>query len=167
MKSIELKGGLILGVVCMSWLYLSFLMGLHESGIVWIQVVVMVNFFITLVGFIMILRRVTRSEPETNFLEGVRSGVIVAGISAVMAVLTQVVYFKWINPGWTAYMIAESRRHYSNLGLEAEQVETMAENAEKTFGLLSYAIQAGLGALFTGTVFSLIIMGIIRWRGRQ
>lgn len=166
MKSLEWKWGLIIGLANMGWLYASFLFGLHNSGIGLMQVTVAMSFFISLAGYAFALRSITWAEPELSFLEGMRSGVIVAGIAAVLAMISQVVYFQWINPGWTDYMVAETRKHFSAMGLDATQVEEMAIQADKSFGLNSYVIQAGLGALISGIVFSALVMGVIRLRAR-
>lgn len=166
MKSIELKWGLVIGLANAAWLHASYFFGMHTSGIGLIQVMVAMSFFISFVGYVFSMRAITRGEPETSFLEGMRSGVIIAGVAAVLAMLSQVIYFHWVNPGWTAYMVAETRKHFSAMGLEAPQVEEMAIQAEKSFGLTSYVIQAGLGALISGIVFSALAMGVIRLRAR-
>lgn len=166
MKSLELKWGLVIGLANTAWLYASYFFGMHTSGIGLIQVMVAMSFFISFVGYVFSLRAITRIEPETSFLEGMRSGVIMAGIAAVLAMLSQVIYFHWINPGWTAYMVAETRKHFSAMGLEAPQVEEMAIHAETSFGLASYVTQAGLGSLISGIVFTALVMGLIRLRAR-
>ncbi len=166
MKSLEWKWGLIIGLANTGWLFSSYWFGMHDSGIGLMQVMVAMSFFISLAGYALALRAITRVEPETNFLEGMRSGVIIAGIAATLAMISQLIYFHWINPGWTAYMVAETRRHFSAMGLEAPQIEEMAIQAEKSFGLTSYVFQAGLGALISGIIFSALAMGVIRLRAR-
>ena len=119
------------------------------------------------VGYTLALRSLVRSEPEMGFLEGVRSGALMSVIAAICAVLGQVVYFHFLNPGWTEYMVGQTREHFAALGLDAAQIAEMAEGARTTFGFASYATQAGLGALFQGHIFSPIIMGVLRWSARR
>lgn len=167
MKSLEWKSGLMIGAANMVWLLLSWLLGWHNSGIGLFQVAITLGFFITLTGFVLAFRAIAKAEPETTFLEGVKSGSIIAAVSAALAALGWVVYLTGINPGLSASMVEETRNHFASSGLDAGQIDLIAAQAEKTFGLASYATQAGLGALVQGVVFSAIIMGIIRRRAGQ
>ncbi|MBP6783751.1 MAG: DUF4199 domain-containing protein [Verrucomicrobiales bacterium] len=167
MKPYEWKWGLAIGFANMLWLFLSFFMGMHSSGIGLIQVTVALAFFITLIGYVLAFRAIGKVRPDNHFAEGLKSGAIIAVIAACLAILSQLIYFQWINPGWTDYMVSQTRDHFSARGLDAAQVEAMVTQAKASFSLRSYTIQAGFGAILQGVIFSAMIMGVIRWRARR
>jgi hypothetical protein len=163
MISFEWKWGLLLGAVNFAWLVLSWALGFHERGIGMIQVTVALAFALTFAGCFLAMRALRKGEPETGYLEGFKAGALIAVISALVAVAGQFAYFAWINPEWTDYMVGETRKHYAALGLDGARIEEMAEGARTTFGLASYATQAGVGALVQGVLFSTISFGIVKW----
>lgn len=162
MKSLELKWGLIIGGAYLVWLYLSYFLGMHTSGILWIQVMSLISILITLVGFVFGLRAVQRAAPETTWLEGVKSGIIMAGITAAIAVLTQVGYFTVIHPEFPVYMTEETKYVLTTPEMTEEEAREYFEGVRKTFSMKSYMLQAGGGMFFFGVVFSTIIMAFLR-----
>jgi hypothetical protein len=167
MISRELRWGLIIGLANLVWLYGSFYLGMHSRGVAWIQVMGIVSILISVAGYVLAHREIIRAEPETTFIEGLKSGAIIAGVVAVCAVIVQVGYFKIVNPGWTDYMVEESRRHFEELGVPADKVPEYLENSRKTFSLGSYAIQASVGAFVIGMISSAITLLFLVRRRRK
>lgn len=167
MKRLELKWGLIIGAANLVWLYLSYYLGMHTSGIGMVQVMVVVAMLISVTGYILAFRDLERTESGFSFAEGLRSGAVVAVITAICALLTQLGYFKVIHPGFTEYMIGESVRYAETAGMSAEQIEEFAAAAKLNFGFKSYLIQSSVGALVTGTIFSVFILTIRHFRRRR
>lgn len=164
MKSLELRWGLIIGAANLVWLYGSYYLGLHTSGLGAMQAMVVVSLAISIVGYVLAMRALMRQAPETSIPEGIRSAAIIAGVAAAIAVLAQVGYFKMINPGWTEFMVEQTREHFANAGLEEEQLAQVVEQSRKTFGLGSYATQAAMGALVIGMLTSTISLFVMRRR---
>jgi hypothetical protein len=167
MKSLEWKWGLLIGGANLIWLLLSWLLGMHGNGFGMIQVMFAVSFFVSLSGYILAFRSLLLAEPETSFVEGIRSGAIIAGVSAILAILGQVLYFTFLNPGWTDYLVGQTRLHYEAMGVAGEQLERLLTQAEVAYGFKNYVIQSGLGALVLGMIFSAVIMGATRWRAKR
>ncbi len=163
MKLLELKWGCLIGLAGLVWLYASYFMGLHSNGIGKIQVAFVLGYFISLVAYGLALHSLVKVEPETSFAEGLKSGGLMAVIAAVIAVLAQLGYFYWINPDWTLYMMEQTKLYFEAAGKSSEMVEEQVQLASINFSLKSYVMQAGLGALLSGFVFSAIIMGMIRF----
>lgn len=166
MGSLELRWGVIIGLVNLLWLYLSFYLGMHTSGLAWIQVMGLVGMVLSVVGYVLGLRAVSRRFPEMTFLEGVKSGIRIAGIVAVFAVIAQLGYFYIVHPEWTDTMVAETAKYYESQGVTGADLEEYKEGARTTFGLRSYLIQAALGALLVGAVSSLVVVAVLQ-RGRR
>ncbi|MDF1823800.1 MAG: DUF4199 domain-containing protein [Verrucomicrobiales bacterium] len=162
MGSLELRWGLIIGAANLVWLYLSYYLGMHDRGLGSIQVMGLISVFISVLGYVFALRALMKKFPETQFLEGIRSGAMIAGVVAIFAALAQVGYFQIINPGWTDHMVALTRSFYLESGLSDNEASEYAEGARKTFGLTSYLVQAALGALIIGMISTTVIMAILR-----
>jgi len=160
----EIKWGLVIGFANMAWLYLSYFLGMHTSGLGLVQAMTGISLGITFAGFLFGLRAVSRSEGGITFLDGIRSGSIIAAVMAAVAVVTQLGYFTVIHPGWTDYMVEETRRHYEGRNFSPEELDEAVAQAKVAFGLKSYLLQSVLGALITGMIFTAIIMLFIRTR---
>lgn len=167
MKSLELKWGLIIGAANLLWLYLSYYLGMHTKGIVQVQVMSGISLLITLVGFIFAFRELGRREPEYTFIEGVKTGGLIAVITALIALVTQFGYFKVVHPGFTDYMVEESRLWAEQRELTPEQMKEFLEAAKRNFSFRSYLFQSSVGALFFGCVFSIVISIVHHLRKRR
>jgi hypothetical protein len=163
MKSFEWKWGCLIGLANVAWLVASWAAGWHAKGIGMIQVTVFLAMALTFVGYALAMRSILKREPETTVLEGLRSGALIAVVAALIAVGGQFAYFHWINPGWTDYMVGETRRHYESLGVEEARIAEIAEGAKTTFGFGSYAIEAAAGAIVQGVVFSAVTFAFQKW----
>jgi hypothetical protein len=163
MKLLELKWGCLIGLVGVIWLYGSYFMGLHSDGIGKIQLMVGLGFLISFISYGLAMSAIVKAQPETSFVEGLKSGGIMAVIAAVIAVVAQFGYFQWINPDWTRYMMDQTRIHFEAAGTSSELIEEQVKWAEMNFSLKTYAMQAGLGALLSGFIFSAFAMGMIRF----
>jgi hypothetical protein len=163
MKSLEWKWGVLIGLANVAWLVVSWAVGWHGKGIGMIQVAGFLAIVLTFAGYTLAMRSILKREPETSVLEGLRSGALIAVVTAFIAAAGQWVYFQWINPGWTDYMVGETRRHYESLGIEKARIDEIAEGARTTFGLGSYVIQAAAGAIVQGLLFSAATIAFQKW----
>ncbi len=167
MKSLELKWGLVIGAANLLWLYLSFYLGMHTNGIVWVQVMSAISLVITLIGYILAFREFGRCEPGYTFIEGVKTGGLIAVITALVALVTQFGYFQVVHPQFTDYMVEESRKWAETHGQTPEQITEFLKAARQNFGFTSYLVQSAVGALFFGCVFSIILSTVHHIRSRR
>ncbi|MEM7698161.1 MAG: DUF4199 domain-containing protein [Verrucomicrobiota bacterium] len=164
---LELKWGLIIGLILPVVLYSTYFLGWHSRGLLGIQMVMLIHFGLTMLGYFMAIREMVTREPETTFREGLVSGLIIAGVTAVLALLTQLGYFTLINPGWTDYMVEQTRLYYLSNGATEEIATELSQGARKTFGLRSYLIQSASIAIVFGAFFTAAMMAVIRLRARR
>lgn len=167
MKSREWKWGLIIGAVNIVWLIVSWLAGWHGSGIGPFQVAIMLGFFLSFAGFVLAFREITKAEPETTFSEGLRSGALIAALSALLTAAGWALYLGSINPGMSAHLVSEVRAYYTSAGVAPEQVELFAAEAVEAFGLKAYTIKGGVGAFVFGILYSALLMGWSKLRARR
>lgn len=157
-----LRLGLLIGLVNLVWLYASFYLGMHTRGIAAMQVVVVVSAILNVLGYVLALGMETKRVGPMPYWKGVRLGAAISVVCAAVAVLAQVGYFTVINPGWTEFMVGETRKHFEKQGLKPADVEIMAGKAVESFSMQTYMVQSVVTALFIGVVLSLIIMLILK-----
>ncbi len=162
MKSLELKWGIITGLAGMIWLYASYYLGLRSNGIALVQVAWLIGGLISLAGYTIGLRAIKKQDPELEYLEGIRSGAIIAGILAVFAAIAQVGYFKVIDPNWPTYIVSEVLTHYKEIEFSAEALADI----RKSYSLGSTLIKSSLGTVISGIVITAVIMLFVRKRSR-
>ncbi|NLT69369.1 MAG: DUF4199 family protein [Verrucomicrobiaceae bacterium] len=167
MKSREWKWGLLIGAVNFIWLMVSWLAGWHGGGIGAFQVAIVLGFFLSFAGFAFAFREITRAEPEITFSEGVRSGALIAALSALLTAAGWALYLGVLNPGMSAHLVAEVRAYYVSSGVAAEQIDLLVAGARDAFGLKAYTIKGGVGAFVFGILFSVILMAWNQWRARR
>lgn len=158
------KWGLLIGLANLVWLYLAYYVGLHTGGIVVFQIFMLVWLALTVTGFILALRAVKRRSPATGYWGGVGAGTVAAAVSAIVAVVAQVGYFKVVHRAWPEVMARQTAEHFSAQGMSAAQVEQMVAQARASFTLSNYAVSSALTALIVGIVLSAVIMIFLRRR---
>ena len=121
---------------------------------------------LTLAGFIITLRAAKNRFSPMSYFRGLGIGAIASIVSAVVAVIAQVGYFKVVHPAWPEVMAQQTREHFAGLGLPQAEVEAMVEQARNTFTLTNYAVQSALAAFFLGVVLTAIIMIFLRSKRR-
>ncbi len=167
MKSREWKWGLLIGAVNVTWLMVSWLAGWHGGGIGAFQVAIVLGFCLSFAGFVLAFREITRAEPEITFPEGVRSGALVAVLSALLTAGGWALYLGLLNPGMSDHLVSEVRTWYASTGMTPEQVDQIAAEARDAFGLKAYIVKGGVGAFVLGILFSVVLMGWHQWRSRR
>jgi uncharacterized membrane protein YbhN (UPF0104 family) len=158
------RWGVGIGIVNMLWLYLAYYLGLHTNGIYVFQVFMLVWLLLTVAGYVLALRAAKRENPSLAYLGGLAVGVGVALVSAAVAVVAQIGYFKFVHPEWPHVMAQQTREHFSAQGLSAEDVESRVQESRNTFTLTNYAVTSAITALVVGAVLSGVIMLFLRRR---
>jgi hypothetical protein len=152
------KFGLFIGLANMGWLYLAYFLGLHTSGIMVFQGFMLGWLIMNVVGFWLMLRTAKQLHPDLSYLDGLKAGMLAAAVTAVVAVVAQVGYYKVVHPAWPDVMAGQARDYFTEQGLSTEEVDAKVEEAKMTFTLGNYAVQSALAALFLGTLLSALMM---------
>jgi hypothetical protein len=156
-----LKGGLLIGLANLIWLYLGFYLGLHTNGIAVFQIFMTVWLAITIVGFVMVLRAVLRDKPDITYFGSLGAGILVSVVTAVIAVVAQIGYFKVVHPEWPDVMAKQAEEHFMKQGASAEEVAKEISNARSFFTLEYYAASSAMTAVIVGTFLSAVISGVL------
>jgi hypothetical protein len=164
MMKTALRWGLGIGLVNMLWLYLAYYLGLHTNGIYVFQIFMLMWLLITVAGYVLALRAAKRENLSLTYLGGLAVGVGVAVVSAAIAVVAQIGYFKFVHPEWPTVMAQQTREHFTAQGLSAEEVDLRVDESRQVFTLTNYAVTSAITALVVGSVLSGIIMLFLRRR---
>jgi hypothetical protein len=157
MKSVqlELKWALIFSLTTLAWMLLERLVGLHDTFLDYHMY--LTNLFAIPAVIVMVLalreKRALDYDGSMNYLQGLKAGVIISIIIALLSPLTQ-----WI----TSYVITPD--YFTNVierSVEIGYFESK-EAAEAQFNYKNYAIQSAVGALIMGTLTTAIAMIFLR-----
>lgn len=157
---IEFKWAIIFSVVALLWMVLEKLGGLHGKYIDYH--LYLTNLFAIPAIIVMVLALKDKKKNfyggRMSYRQGLRAGIILSAIIALLSPLTQ-----WI----TTYVI--SPEYFPNVikrSVELGYFRTTAE-AEANFNYWNYAIQGAIGALVMGTVTTAVAMIFLRTKGSQ
>ena len=150
---IELKWGLIFAAMQLVWITLEFLFGLHDKYISWHPTV---SNFIALSSIIIMVLAIRDKRAALNgkitFGTAFLCGLGVSVVVAILSLLTQLIFFRLINPNFFANFIRYA----------IENSKTTLEQAQANFNLTSFMLQGAIGAIIIGVFTSLVIATVIR-----
>lgn len=152
---IELKWALIFSGMTLLWMLLEKLSGLHSTYIDYHMYLTNIYAIPAIWVMVLALRAKKKNfyDNSITYMQGLKSGLVLSLIIAVLSPLTQ-----WI----TTYVI--SPEYFPNVivrSVELGYFKSTAE-AEATFNYKSYAIQGTIGALVMGLLTTAIAMIFIR-----
>ncbi len=150
----ELKWGLLISVAAFIWTCLEYAVGLHTIHIDLHPIITM--FWIPIAIFLLVLalreKKWKDLDGKMSYLDGVKSGVIIAVMLAVLSPVVLYIFFQFINPGFFDTMAAHA----------VEQGHLTQADATSYFSMGSYIFQAVLGSVIGTVVSTLIIMFFMR-----
>jgi len=156
--------GLITGLVIAAWMYLEYLMGFHASEIG--RYSKFAVFLFTILGIYLGMRayRNYTKAGQITYWQGVFSGVLISVFAGIVTAIFTYLYLSFINPEFIDYMVDLNRR--TNIQMGATDVQVQAEEivTRATYQALPQALRTLGGYIAAGSLFSLIIAGILKSR---
>lgn len=145
----EIKWGILFTIAGLLWVLLEKTMGWHDLQID--KHPIYTNFFaiVAIVIFILALREKRNNDlgGSMSWKQGFVSGIIISGVVALLAPLSQYITHTIISP-----------KYFTNAITHAVDANKMTlESAETYFSLGSYIIQSVFFALVSGVVTSAIV----------
>jgi tetrahydromethanopterin S-methyltransferase subunit B len=145
---VELKYGLGITVASLLWLTGEMLLGLHDKYIELHPTVTLAGILIPIAGAVYAtLERRSKTTGAFTWREAFVYGLVRTAIVTLLAIPSQYVFHKLINPAFFSHAIAYSQR----IGYP---------NPEAYFNLASYMRQAVVGSLIMGVVLSAALAAI-------
>jgi hypothetical protein len=160
----EVKYGVITGIAVCSWVVIEYLLGFHTSRLEigkYSGYFSMIIPFVTL--FLAIREKLNETEEESlSVWQGIRTGVLVSFLSAVITAVFMLLYNNLINPGWQRAAMEMQKRQMMQGGMSLEAVNKYMKDYEI---FMSGPIQFTLiivGTVASGFVLSLILCLILK-----
>lgn len=95
-----------------------------------------------------------------TYKHAITSGFIIALITGVITALVSFVYCNYLNPGYTGYMLAESKKVMIADGKSAAEISAGMQALQREWTTSAQMFEALVGQTVCGTVISLI-MGLL------
>ncbi|MEO1528852.1 MAG: DUF4199 domain-containing protein [Planctomycetota bacterium] len=155
-------GGLAIGFINLSWLYLAFWIGLHTSGIGVFQLYMLLWLILNIVLYIVLLRLAKRRAIALSYWSGVGVGAYAAFFSGLVAVFAQIGYFHVVNPGWQIYVTEAALEAFQEQGVTGEELRRKVEQTRLATTATNYSIQSFLSETLLGVILSMLCMLVFR-----
>lgn len=167
MRSI-FKHGLITGIIVgvFAVLFFSIVNGLNTSNGWGMQpasirgIGGLLTIVILATGIYLTMQAVKKEQGNMlTYGEALKTGVIVAVITAVITAICGFIYCQYINPGYAQYMLAEAQKVMVAQHESQQQMAADSISIKNEYSATMQVMQALVGQTVVGTVLSLI-MGI-------
>lgn len=163
----EFTHGSWIGLAYLVWHYVTYALGWHEGGLGLLQGVIFAGIGFIAIGFVWSLSALLMRDHRIELKDAMKSGIIMAVVVALWAMLGQFIYLKVLHPAYSDHLVELVKLHYSEAGTPIKEAEAIAELTRADFGLGPMIRQAGLGAFLTGAITSAITLLVIRFRVRR
>lgn len=167
MKPAEWKYGLIVGAASLVWLLVSYFAGMRSSGLGGIQIATLVGNLVCIGGIVWAVGSVKKRIPEATFRELVKSGLVAAGVAAVVVSLGHLVYFLLIDPDFASRVAGYYRPMFEGMKMPEEQIEELLTRVRRDFGWKIGTLQAGLGTIVLGSIATVVVAAFLRRMDRK
>jgi hypothetical protein len=122
---------------------------------------------ILLVGITWAMLEVRRQNAGLlTYGQAVKTGALVACITAVIVAVFAWLYCAVINPGYTAFMVADAQRTLRAAGKAPGEIASRLESVRRQFSTGSQIRQALIGQAVVGTLASVIVGAFVRTNRR-
>ncbi|HTI07149.1 MAG TPA: DUF4199 domain-containing protein [Puia sp.] len=99
-----------------------------------------------------------------SYGQAVKTGVLIAGVAAVVAACFSWLYCSVINPGYADFMVKDSSRALAAAGSTPQEISQRLEGVRREFSTGIQVMEALVGQSVVGTLVSLILGAFVRTR---
>jgi hypothetical protein len=161
----EIKSGVAISVACFLWLLLEFFLGLHTTRIDLYPLFTWMVIIIPITGLYWTIKskRDRFYKGKINFIQSLKTGIMVTGVSSVITPLLSWLYVSVVNPFYFSTMITHRKQMIDELNLSSlEEKSVKINEAFQYYNTSTYLMQSFLTMLVLGLVLSLIIAALVR-----
>jgi hypothetical protein len=109
------------------------------------------------------MQSIKRNNQGTlTYMEAISAGVLIAVTTGIITAICAFIYCTFINPGNTAYMVAESKKEMIARGETAAQIATHVADLQKQLSAAAQVMQALVAQSVIGTLISLVMGLFVR-----
>ena len=107
-----------------------------------------------------------RNSDTLSYGQAVKTGVLIAVITAILGALFAWLYCTVLNPGYTDFMVRDVGQSLTAAGKSPTEINQAMESARKEFSTGGQVAQALIGQAVVGTVLTLLIGLILRTKNK-
>ena len=123
------------------------------------------SLLILVVGIYLAIKQArSRAGGMLTYGQAVKTGVLVACVTAVVAAFFSWLYCAVINPGYADFMVQDTGRTLAAAGKTAQEISQRLVEVRKEFSTGAQVMEALVGQVVVGTVVSLILGAFMRSR---
>lgn len=123
----------------------------------------LLTILIQAIGIYMGLNAVKNSQSNSlSYWQGVKTGVTIAVITAIITSACSFLYCTVINPSYTDYMVQAAERELIESGEEKSQIVAHLAEVRKNFSAQAQAGMAFVGQLVVGSAISLVLSPFVQ-----
>jgi len=108
----------------------------------------------------------TRNSNNLTYGQAVKTGALIAIVTAVVVAVFTWLYCTVINPGYTEFMVQDCQRTMTAAGKSPAEIAQCVESTRKEFSTAAQVGQALIGQAVVGTVVSLIFGLFLRTKNK-
>ncbi|MGH2575679.1 MAG: DUF4199 domain-containing protein [Ignavibacteria bacterium] len=160
----EIKYGLITGIAVCIWILLEFILGFHNEKL---EIGKYSGYFATIIPIITLYLTIKekRDMHLNGFLtlgQGIKTGLIVSLISAVITTLFFMIYNNYINPGWMELAMEWEKSQMMQSGASQTEIAEKIKQYETMYSPTNQLLFGFLATVAVGFILSLIISLILK-----
>jgi hypothetical protein len=160
----EIKYGIICGAGISLWIFLEFLLGFHTIrmgiGEYSTYFAVIVPLITTYLGIKE--KRDKQYNGTLTLSNGIKTGILISLIAAVIAALFITFYFNYINPGFFEHGIAFHTEKLLVKGKTEKDIQHQLKNIRAAYSFINQLLFGIIGTLVTGLIISIGFSLILR-----
>ena len=159
-KSIMLNYGLYLGLASILILLIKYVLGMTYEQVWWESVI---SFAISIVLIFMGTKAYrTSNQGLLSFGEGLKVGIGISLISAIIGVIYQQIFVNFIEPDFMKNTLDLARQQMAEQNMTSEQIDAAMQMSESFSSPLATIGFTLIGALFLGFIISLFTTLILK-----
>ena len=108
----------------------------------------------------------TRNENSLTYGQAVKTGALIAVVTAILVGAFTWLYCAVLNPGYTGFMVQDCQRTMTAAGKSPAEIAQCVEATRKEFSTGAQVAQALIGQAVVGTVLSLIFGLFLRTKNK-
>lgn len=156
MLKTEIKFGIITGTGLCLWILAEYLLGLHSTRMHIGEYTIYFSVIIPMVTIYLGLKekRDKRLNGKFSFRSGIKAGLMISLIAAIITTLFLIFYFNYINPQYADIGVAFYKGKIIQSGKTAIQQTEELENIKRMFGFINQLLFGVIGTIGTGLIIS-------------
>lgn len=167
LATLGIKTGLLISIVATALFLIGCNLNAHYSWNIAPMTIRGLTGLVTLlilsIGIFIAMQNVKKlNQGFITYKLAIQTGIIVSLVSGITAALCSFIYCSYINPGYAAYIVSESKKTMLAQGEATMQITTDVTELQKQLSVTVQVMQSLVGQFVSGTVISLVMAFFIR-----